>query len=223
MCQTLSEAWTSRRFNNRREPRSLPSLPPSYAIPRSYQWLCKPVTQRSEHKHPMAGSWSLPGYSPQMERGDLERARSRCRQQRNSRDRHRCPFWLLKWERQFIGGEIRGGGNCGSTQRKLPKELLHCFWNSLWVIFTFPPHSFPALPLVSCVFMWDTKESLFTRVYCATKPVIRARINVQNTGTEKLIGTVYFLYFLIYNITCNRTGKLAIATQTYMFMKLYPS
>lgn len=110
MCQTLSEAWTSRRFNNRREPRSLPSLPPSYAIPRSYQRLCKPVTQRSEHKHPMAGSWSLPGYSPQMERGDLERAKSRCRQQRNSRDRHRCPFWLLKWERQFIGGGRSGEG-----------------------------------------------------------------------------------------------------------------
>lgn len=121
--------------------------------------------------------------------------------------------------RKAIYGGRSGKGVIVALLRGSSQKNSSIVSGTLWVIFTFPPHSFPALPLVPCVFMWDTKESLFTRLYCAIKPDIWARINVQNIGTEKLIGIVYFLYF-IYNITCNRTGKLAIATQTYMFMKL---
>lgn len=122
--------------------------------------------------------------------------------------------------RKAVYGGRSGEGVIVALLRGSSQKNRSIVSGTLWVIFTFPPHSFPALPLVSCVSMWDTKESLFTRLYCAIKPVIGARINVQNRGTEKLIGIVYFLYFLIYNITCNRTGILEIATQTYMFMKL---
>lgn len=80
----------------------------------------------------------------------------------------------------YWGGVLAvGERNCGSTQRKLPNELLHCFWNSV-SHFHFSSSFLPTPPtLVSCVFIWDTIESLFTRLYYAVKPDIRARISVQ--------------------------------------------
>lgn len=44
---------------------------------------------------------------------------------------------------------------------------------------------------------------------------------MQNRGTVKLIGFVYFLYFLIYNISLNRTGKLATTTNVHVYKTNY--
>lgn len=122
------------------------------------------------------GYCSLPGYSPENGRGGVWRDPGLGADSNGTPDIGMavCPFRLLKWERRFMGGggaaaDISGGVIVAVLRGSslMNRSIVS---GTLWVIFTFPPHSFAALPLASCVFMGDTTESLFTRLHCAIKP-----------------------------------------------------